>query len=361
MAREKMRRRGGFTLVEMLVVILIIAILIAILLPALAKAREAARRVQCMSNIRQLGLGIENYNTDFRAMPSCHRNVWWLTAPYLMSGRGIETEPDTDAGLSYPEYYRCPSDIFLTSHTFGCSYGLNYEDLHPYITNNSDTNPCYLHKSNGDWRNRNWSPFSNYKLDSSGQLVAGLFNSHKSLSATAPSTILLVEVWEPENEVRFYGRYLPPILDGAGDASGYWVPNPGHYNDLDWCKCPRAALEWYGQEYRKYGPGMLDEYGRWVLYWDDFTGKQYNRRQAGQYQGLWWFWFKGRGEQRSCVVNEEAYHSGRITVLFADQHVESLECSKVMSKRIAYTPDCGATSGSAQITIFQPMWTATED
>lgn len=73
------KKYSGFTLVELLVVIAIIGVLVALLLPAIQAAREAARRSQCVNNLKQVGTAMQNYHDTYRELPKGNVSCCWGT------------------------------------------------------------------------------------------------------------------------------------------------------------------------------------------------------------------------------------------------------------------------------------------
>lgn len=99
---SKHSSRRGFTLIELLVVMAIIALLAAMLLPAIQRARESARRTQCINNLKQISLAAHNYANSFRSFPS-----GWIEALPL-DANGVPTAGPQNANVAFSEDVMIP-------------------------------------------------------------------------------------------------------------------------------------------------------------------------------------------------------------------------------------------------------------
>ncbi len=179
-----MIRRRGFTLIELLVVIAIIAVLIALLLPAVQAAREAARRMQCVNNLKQMGLGILNYESNLGTLPPSN-TAGVVNGAFITTGWSVHARilPYMEQGMTFnainftaPNTHRTASNgtvVNIALSSFVCPSDPNSNGMTAFPTAGVFARvPCYG-VNEGDWYI--WNGFNTAAGTDNGPQTRGVF------------------------------------------------------------------------------------------------------------------------------------------------------------------------------------------
>ncbi len=322
---KKFRGRRGFTLIELLVVIAIIAVLISLLLPAVQAAREAARRSQCINNLKQIGLAMHNYQQAVGSLPNGHYGTGWndwsclvMLLPYMEQSNIYNAinffNPDGYAAgpgdslnntidLAKINVLLCPSDVDRLTNVYG----------HQNYCGNAGSAPEAFFDNNGHGAcNGCFFSVNNCKVVDFRDIIDGLSNT-AAFSEKVKGIGDQVAVADPLTPTS--GIYSVPI-DPTGKTNGQW-------NDV-------YPLPYYTQ-CRNSGPGVgvlatngAISQGEW--WWDGHpeTGL-YNHVMT---PNLW-----SCDDSNNNWVNDGAAatassrHPGIVNVTFCDGSVKAIKTS----------------------------------